>query len=508
MQDRSDQTSPSWLAPAPDHQGLKRYVDTVRERLWLVALLFALFFTTAVIYVIVTDSVYEARADLLINPVPSESVTLTSLGLLRESNDPAREIDTATQLITTTSVAELVSEELPDDRSAQELLDQVEALPVGQSSIVALTAEGDSPEAAAELANGFAQAAIRERTDTLHERIDELLPDLRDQLEALPPDSLTALEVANQIADLETLSASPDPTISLTTAATPPDSPSAPKRMLILVGAAFAGLVLGIFATFALRLLDPRLRREEQLKQLFQLPVLARVPLERPRGKQPLVRESLSPAASEAYRTLRATLVASLSRSGPTSVLVTGPSAAGGKTTSAINLASALATAGNDVILIETDLRRPSIANAMGVEAKLGLVSTLLGESTLEDALIPAETFGGSLRLLLADATGPSVAELIALPMTRKLIDEAKGIADFVVLDSPPLTEVIDALPLVGHVDEVVIVLRLGHSGLRQTKELGELIAGAGGHPAGVALLGVKRRGREYYYYTQAASEG
>jgi capsular exopolysaccharide synthesis family protein len=504
---RPDQTDPSWLAPAPEHQGFKRYVETVRERLWLVALIVAVFTAIAVVYDVTKDSVYEAQADLLVTPVPADSATFANLGLLRESNDPAREIDTATQLIKTTAAAQALSDQLNDGRSADDLLNEVEARPVAQSNIVALTAEGSSPEAAADLANEFALTAIKVRTEALHNRIDEVLPDLRNQLRDLPPDSLTAQELATQIGEVEALRAGPDPTITLTAAATPPDSASSPKRVLILIGAILAGLIIGILATFAWRLLDPRLRREEQLGELFQLPVLARVPLEQSRGKKPLVQSKLSAEAIEAYRTLRATLMAGTLRAGPTSVLVTGPSAAGGKTTTAINLASALATAGKDVILVETDLRRPSIADALGAKVDRGLVAALLGESSLEDALILTDTPAGSLRLLLADATGPSAAELLGLPMMRNLIDEAKELADFVILDSPPLTEVVDALPLVGHVDEVVIVLRLGHSGLRQTKELGELIAGAGGNPAGIALLGVKRRGRGYYYYHQEADD-
>lgn len=496
----TDSAGPSWLQPAPEHQGLKRYVETVRERLWLVALCFALLTGAAVAYVLTADSVYEARADLLITPIPADNTSLSGLGLLRESNDPAREVDTATQLVTTLAVAEQVDPQLAAGRTPRELLDQVEALPVAQSSIVALTAEGKSPTAASELATGFAEAAIEERTGSLHDRIDEVLPGLRTQLEALSPDSLTAQEVAAQVAELETLRAGPDPTISVATAATPPESASSPKRLLVIVAAGLAGLVLGVIAAFALRLLDPRLRREEQLRELFQLPILARIPRETSRSKEPLAREQLSPAAAEAYRTLRTTLVAGRPHAGPTSILVTGPSAGGGKTTTAINLATTLATAGNDVILIEADLRRPSIAKALDHQPTKGLVSVLMEESTLESALVPAKAFGGTLQLLLADVTGPSVAELIALPMTRKLVDRAKELADYVVIDSPPLTEVIDALPLAAHVDEVVMVLRLGHSALRETKEFGELIAGAGVKPAGVALLGVERRGREYYY--------
>ena len=504
MPDRPSST-PSWLQPSPQHQGLKRYLETLRERLWIVVACVALFTGVAVAYVVLADSVYEAEANLLVTPVPTTSEALSSLGLLRESNDPAREVDTATQLVTTTAVAERVPDEVADGRTPSELLDDVEAQPVAESNIVAVTAKDSSATGASELANAFAEAAIEHRTEIIHDRIDQVLPDLRDQLESLPPGSLATEQVASQVATLETLRVSPDPTLSLETPATPPDSPTSPKKLLTIVGGLIAGLVVGTLIAFAMRVLDPRVRREEQLGEIFQLPILARIPKEAARSHQPLVRERLSALTIEAYRTLRSTLIAGRPGSGPTTILITGPSAGGGKTTTAINLATAIAAGGNSVILIEADVRRPSIAKALDLEADAGLISVLLEESSLEDALVADDRYPG-LELLLADVTGPSVAELISLPMTRKLVDRAAMRADFVIIDSPPLTEVIDALPLAAHVDEVVMVVRLGQSVLRQTEELGQLLASAGVTPAGVAVVGVERRRRHYYYATDDPS--
>jgi tyrosine-protein kinase len=482
----------------PEQQGLKRYLETLRERVWIIVACVVVAVAVAEAYVVTADKVYEAQADLLITPVPTENATLVSLGLLRESNDPSREVDTATQLVTTHAVAERVSDQLGGSRSADDLLNDVDAQPVAQSNIVAVTAKGGSPTEAKDVANAFAQQAIAQRTDELHNRIDNVLPRLKRQLQTLPATDLTAQSLADEVAQLESLRAGDDPTMTLETPATAPSSPTSPKVVLTIAGAALLGLVLGMGAAFALRVLDPRLRREEQLGEIFRLPVLARVPRESGRGEGPLTREQVTAPTIEAYRTLRTTITAGR-KSGSRSILITGPSAGGGKTTTALQLAASLTAAGHRVILIEGDVRRPSIGAALGIDVDRGLVSVLLGQHSVDEALGWTEEYGPNLQLLLAEETGPAIAELVSLPVAKGVIDEAEQQADYVIVDSPPLTQVIDALPLASHVDDVLLVVRLGQSHLRQIKELGELLAGVGVTPAGVAIVGMPRRERQYY---------
>jgi capsular exopolysaccharide synthesis family protein len=260
-----------------------------------------------------------------------------------------------------------------------------------------------------------------------------------------------------------------------------------------------------------LELFDPRLRREEQLRGLTRLPILARVPRETGGHHAPLNPDELSPGAIEAYRTLRATLSASRGpHAGPRSLLVTGASASEGKTTTAINLATSLAYAGHRVILIEADLRRPAIGRALELEPELDLLDVLLEDATIEEALVETDRHGSNLQLLLASGARQNrgiVVDGLFLPTAKTLIEDAKRLCDFVIVDSPPLTEVIDGLALAERADEVLVVCRLGRSLIARIVQLGELLARHGIQPVGFALVGVPPSATASDYYVDAASE-
>jgi capsular exopolysaccharide synthesis family protein len=493
-----------WLQPPVEQQGLSSYVRTLRERIWVIVAMVALTTGAAIAYVSTASKVYEATADMIIFPAAPADQNLFNLPLIRQSSDPTRDVETAAKLITNTDVAERVQRDLDTNLSTDALLGAVSAEPVAQSNIVQVTAEAPSPEEAQAIANGFAEAAVDEQTQTLHDYIDEALPGLEAQLEDNPD-----AEVEAAVAQLRVLRESDNPTLQVQTPASLPTAPVSPRTKLSIVVGVIAGLILGIAAAFALQILDPRLRREEQLRRLYRLPILARVPREAGRqDPSPLNPLGLSPAAGEAYRSLRGTLAVAHrgSQRGATAILVTGSSPSEGKTTTAINLATSFAAAGNRVILIEADLRRPSISRTLGVTAKHGVVSALLESTRIEDALVTSDAFGPNLGMLLADHEGGWITELFALPSARQLIDDARALADYVIIDSPPLTDVIDALPLASYVDEVLLVVRISRTRLTKLQQLGELLAENGIKPAGFAVVGTPRPTRsDYHYY---ANEG
>jgi capsular exopolysaccharide synthesis family protein len=504
-----------WRRPGIERQGLRRYAETLKERLPLVLAVMLVTTAASVGYLLTADKVYEAESEVLVTPVAGED--LPNLGLIPESSDPTRAVETASRLIQNREVAGRVKESLRLPDSPEDLLEQVTAEPVAQSNLVAITATADSPELARDLANGFGRAVVEDRTALLHEQLDQLIPRLRA---TTAPGVAGASEAARAdlIARLETLRAGPDPTLRVQSRATAPDSPASPKPKLSLVAGLLSGLVLGIGGAFLLHAVDPRLRREEQLRELFSLPVLARIPRDtsartetkgkrrfrigpRRRMRRALAPGALSPVTREAYRTLRAMLSASrpMTKEGR-SVLVTGPSPSEGKTTTAINLASSFALAGNRVILIEADFRRPTVGDAMNVRPAVGIGKVLLGNVPLEDALVPTEPFGESLRLLLVDRADEWLPEVLSLPAAEALLIEAERLADFVVVDSPPLTEVIDALPLAQQVDDVVLVVRLGNSRLSQLERLGDLLSQNNIQPSGFALVGHGTSDQDSYY--------
>ena len=298
-----------WLQPASEPLPLERYVRVLRERIWVVILCVVVCFTATAIYVSTAAKVYEAEADLLVSPAPRDSDSLVGLPIVRESSDPTRDVETVARLVTSSSVARRVRDNIDSDRSTAALLHSVEAEPVAQSNIVAITAQGETGEEAQVLANAFGNAIVEDRTQQLHDQLDQVLQRLRSRREEADDQGRAAQEALElQINELETLRGGPDPTIRLQNPAELPTSQVAPRPVFSLAASIVIGVVLGLVGVFALELLDPRVRREEQLRRLLRLPVLARIPREAG-SKTPLRPERLAPATIEAYRTLRATAV-------------------------------------------------------------------------------------------------------------------------------------------------------------------------------------------------------
>jgi capsular exopolysaccharide synthesis family protein len=204
----------------------------------------------------------------------------------------------------------------------------------------------------------------------------------------------------------------------------------------------------------------------------------------------------------EAFRTLRAMLDARTegSQSRSRSILVTGPSPSEGKSTTAVNLAASFALAGRTTILIEADFRRPTLGTALGLRNQVGVARVLLGNAGLESALVPVRPFGDQLRVLMADPSGEALPELLSLPAASSLLDRAEELADVVVIDSPPLTEVVDALPLARQADDVALVVRLDATRLPQLDRLGDLLFQNDITPVGFVLVGVGSSERSSYY--------
>lgn len=494
------QRSPSrtWILPARSSEGLAQYLSVVREAWWLVALTLVAALGAAALYLSRAEPVYEAQADILVEPLGRDTFEGLGLGLIRESSDPTRDVETVSRLVTTSGVARRVITRLKLQKRPRDVLKKVSAEPVAQSNIVSVTAEADSAKGAAALANRFAEEFVGARTDALHKRLGDILPSLSATARQRPVDDPQRALVAQ----LEIYAKQDDPTVRVETPAEVPQNQVSPRPVLTIAAALLGGTILGIAAAFLLQLLSPRLRREEQLRDRFRLPVIGRVPIERGRRRgRALLPTELSLGTLDAYQSLRASL-STRRREALAShvILITSPSPGDGKTTAAINLASAVAAAGKKVILVEADLRRPAIGKALGLraEAGKGLASVVSRRTYMVDALIPVGDENSNLSVLLSSPDEESPNDLLARTNVDTLLLTAKRLARWVIIDSPPLNHFAETLALARQVDDVLLVVRVGKSNLTDLGELGEMLAQQDIEPTGFVIVG--GTGRTGYY--------
>jgi Mrp family chromosome partitioning ATPase/capsular polysaccharide biosynthesis protein len=497
-----DVARPDWFSAAPESEGLPYYVAVLRSKLWLVALVVAICVAAALVALSQAGKVYQSSADLLITPVPNSDATLVALGLPSASSDPTRDIETIARLIKTQAVADRVISHLHLGVTPRELLTKLDATPVASSNVVSVTARANDPKLAARIANAFAAASVADRTQRMHGQIDRVVPELQKQILQLQPSEKDARSaLLQQLQELEALRNLDDPTIRLEVPAVANAQAISPRPLLTLVAAILAGLFIGGGAVFGSQLLDPRLRREEQLRR-YRIPILARVPLDQHASRReksaPLLPAALSLATHDSYSLLAATL--SGDRLGRTkrSVLVTGPNSGDGKTTSALNLATSIS--GHRVVLVEGDSRRPTLGRAFGLRPRHGVSSVLAGRVSLDDALVSGGAQTPHVRLLLQVVGEPPLATVATSTSAERLIRDAHLLADWLVIDAPPLTVVPDALPLAKEVDAVLLVVRLGNTRVKELAQMAELLTQQEITPVGFLLIGGKSSTAYYGY--------
>jgi len=475
---------------AGETPSLRRYLEILRQRWWLILAAVAVTTGAAVGYVLTADKVYEASADMLVTPVSDENPAYVGLPLIRRASDPTRDVTTASRLIANPTIAERVARELGEPGSAGALLNRVRVEPVAQSNIVAITAEGSTPEEAAGLANAFGRAAVAERTEQLHRQIDPLIADLRERIGELDagaagePAPVGAEALQTELLSLQRLRSGNDPTLALQTEAALPTSPVSPRTRLSIAGGLLAGLLLGVVGAFALNVLDPRTPREEQLRALG-LSVLARVP-RRTRSAQ-----SRS-AFEESFRFLR-TMIRFASPDDPLrTVAVTSASAKEGKTTTAFQLAMAALEAGQRVMLVEADAYRPALWRMLDLldersGRRPGLLDYLMGDAPLED-VIKQTAIPGLSFVPAGPAREGSISGLLERHRGRAFVEELASYADLVILDLPPVAPRSDAVVIAASADAVVFVVDLQHSSERVVDDAVARLRSAGGNLIGAVI--------------------
>jgi capsular exopolysaccharide synthesis family protein len=502
---------PERAAPFGDERtGAATYLQSLREHWLLILTLVVGAVAAAALYSFTAEERFEAEADLIVTPVSASDETFLGTSVLRESGVQSNSVLTAARLIRTPDVAEAVREELGQDVGRDELLAMVEVEPISQSSIVAIIATAGDAERAAEIANAFAEAVVEQRSELFQNDIDVKIDRLESRLDEIAGDERLSGEAAaiqERLSHLRALVGAQDPTIRVTSEALPPESPVWPRPMLTIAVALLAALLLGMGGALAIEFVNPRVDREDELEQTQRLPILARVP--RLRGRllsHYLSGEPLPGEAREAYRTLRASLAANPEGEFPRTILVTSAVPGEGKTMTSVGLATTLAAAGVRVILVDGDLRRPMIATIFGVTGGTrGLETLLLRRGKPETTLVRAPGHPANLMLLLASPEHGHLIDLLQRSRVEAVLELLRPLSDVIIVDSPPLTEVSDALTLADVVDTVIVAVRLGHTRRDKLNELRRVLVQRGISPAGFVVTR-RRRSRRTSYYSSSAT--
>jgi capsular exopolysaccharide synthesis family protein len=269
-------------------------------------------------------------------------------------------------------------------------------------------------------------------------------------------------------------------------------------------------LTLGIVVAFVLESLDTGIRTVAQIESISGLPSLALIPRIRRTpaelASQNPVQRNLAVVGApmsqfaEAFRALRTSLLLSVAGGEPQVILLTSATPSEGKTTVAMNLACVLAQRDVRVLLIDADLRRPTVHHRFNINGKVGLSSVLTGSVPLEQAIqrVPEVP---KLDILVSGPVPPFPTEMLASEAMKRMLAECRGIYTHIVMDSPPLLSITDSVVLAHDADAVVLVVRQGKSNKHAVRRARDLLLRAGTRITGTALNAVDLNSPEYYAY-------
>ena len=300
-------------------------------------------------------------------------------------------------------------------------------------------------------------------------------------------------------------------------AARVPTSPSEPNIPRNLSFALVLGLISGVGLAFVVESLDNTVRTPEQAQALSGLPALGMIPLGSKSGNYGAAGKRLALTASrevvemvtqvrpqsqmaESYRALRTSLLLSNLGAPPKVIMVTSARPQEGKTTTSINTAIVLAQKGVRILLVDADLRRPSIHKTLGMGPRSGLSNVLTGSATLQQTITTSPILP-NLFIMPAGTPPPNPAELLASSNMRDLLAELRQQFDHIVIDTPPTLSVTDAVVLSPRADATILVIRSGQTTKQALRRSRDILTQVNAHVAGVLLNAVDLTSPDYYYY-------
>ena len=382
----------------------------------------------------------------------------------------------------------------------------------GQTDIASVSATSSNPFLASDIANTYATQFIAAQGAQQQASARKGLNVVERQIGALSHQQLvgtTGQALLDRAESLRILSNIQDGGVQKVSSATPPGSPSSPQVKSNVALGVVLGLLLGLGFAFLLERLDRRMKDAEEVETAYGLPLLAAVPHKKSYSLPPRLDSPNHQGEAEVFKLLRAYLRYFNVDRTPRRLLVASAASRDGRTTIARNLAEAAQETGTETLLLEADLRRPVLASHYGLSSAPGLAELLIGTVSAPEAIravpIAARVNGSraeiSLDVLLAGHSPPNPAELLQSEAMADVLRWVWDHYELVVVDTPPIGVVSDAMALLRYVDGVILVSRVGKNTRDAAMVLRERLLGVSAPLLGVVANGVRAKADDGYGY-------
>lgn len=520
---------------------LRQYVSILWRWAWLIVLCMALAGGAAYVYSIQSTPVYQSSATLLINQARTGNGYNDYNALLTGE----RLAQTYAELMRKRPVLDAVIANLQLATDADKLADRVSVAPVRNTQLLNLTVEDSDPQRAADIANEIVRVFGQQNQAQQTSRYSDTRQSLERELAKVQADidstqaSLAGLKnpgtaasdtererletllaqyrssyatLTKSLGDVRLAEAQSTDSLTVAEAARAEPVPVRPQPLRSAVLAALAGALLAIGCAFLLEFLDDRVKTPEQAgKQAgaMALGAIGKLPAAAEGGQLVALRAANSPMA-EAYRMLRVNLDFTAIDSPLRALTISSASPGEGKSTTIANLAVALAEAGRRVIVVDTDMRRPTLHKVFGLPNDRGVTAALLGAADADIHQQLAATELPNLHLMPCGPIPPNPAELLSSRRMAELIEALKAECDIVLFDTPPLLVFADAAQLARACDGTILVARANSTRVGALRQARAQLLQGGARLLGVVLNSVATpRGKQqsYYYYYSSEQE-
>lgn len=466
--------------PAQDHS-LRDVLQLLWRQRWLVLACASVALAAVFAYSLTRTSSYEASAEIRFVDLRKD---LGDAGLSVPTRDLPEPVEPRTERVTAPAVVRGVSRQIGTNQSVEDIRASVTAEIGSPSNAVTITARDENSGLRAQrLANAFAEETRRNVTRAQRGRLLDAAAELR-RFARDEPNTPSRANLRDRANELEAFADLTEPVTVSRPAITADDPESLSPLYAIL--ALLLGLAVAVLLALRRDSLDPRLTDSHEVQRYVGFPLIGYF------GDH-LFNQNGPPSADDdldAFRLLSSNVALLASGGSLTTVAVTSGLAGEGRSTVSAGLALASARAGKRVVLVECDLRRPVLAERLGLERSPGLADWLAGDAAPSEVLQQVPGAAG-LSVIVAGDEVAQPAELLGSQRFAEFIEEVRPVLDLVVLDCPSIFAHGDPPEVLAAADSILLCVRLGHTTKREALGAKNAIEGLGPPPTGLVVTGV-----------------